>query len=100
MELLRLLTLAYAAVLVLALASSLIAIWVYLRRIGSALGGAREALSRVAEETEPLDSHLQPLRDLSKEAEQEFWAAKTALEGADEHLGALLERLGLGALTR
>lgn len=100
MELLRLLTLGYAAVLVIALAASLIAIWVYLRRIGAALAGAREALARVAGETEPLCSHLEPFADVCGEAEQEFSAAAAWLESADEHLGALLERIGMSAPTR
>lgn len=97
MELLRLVTLVYAGVLVLALAVSLTAIWVYLRRIAGALGGAREAFSRVATETEHLDPNLHPLRDLSREAAEEMSAAESALESADERLSALLERLGLSA---
>jgi hypothetical protein len=54
-------TLAYAAVLVLALAVSLTAIWIQLRRIGTVLGEARAALGDVELASQPLGEHLREL---------------------------------------
>jgi HAMP domain-containing protein len=99
-ELLRTLTLVYAAVLVLALAASLTAIWFYLRRTAHLLGEARAALAAAQRDTAPLEELLCPVRDLGDEASGELEAAKSALEQADEHLDALLERLGLTHLAR
>jgi HAMP domain-containing protein len=99
MELLRTLTLIYAAVLVLALAVSLVAIWVYLRRTAHRLAEARAALAAAQRETAPLEELLCPVRDLGEEASGELWAAKSSLEQADEHLSAVLERLGLAQPT-
>lgn len=55
MPLIGWLTLAYAAVLVLVLAASLTAIWVYLVRIGSVLARVRATLALVADRTAPLE---------------------------------------------
>lgn len=99
MELLRVLTLIYAAVLVLALAASLIAILLYLRKTSRALGAARAALAEARRESLALQEHLSPLEGLSREAADEFKAAEAWVGQADEALAALLERLGLGALT-
>ena len=100
MELLRILTLIYVAVLVLALAASLLAIWIYLRRIGAALAEARDALVAVARESAPLESHIQPLRDVVGEMADELQAADTHLESANEHLERIADRLGAGSLAR
>ena len=51
-------TLIWAAVLVLAVAASLLAIWIVLRRIGGTLGEVREALAEVSTRSEPLAGHL------------------------------------------
>jgi hypothetical protein len=99
MELVRILTLVYVAVLVLALAASLLAIWVYLRRIGAALAEARDALAIAARESSPLESHIQPLRDLAGEMADELAAADSYLEEADEHLARIADRLGAGSLA-
>jgi hypothetical protein len=82
MEVLRIVTLAYAAVLVGALAGSLVAIWLSLRGIGRELDGTREALSAAASETAEMEGHLERLRDLAGEAEREIWAAEDALKAA------------------
>ncbi len=95
MTLLTVLTLIYAVVLVAALAASLIAILVYLRRIAAVLGEAREALAAVDRETEPLASQIQPLHDAVAGSAQEIETTKTQLAHADEHLARVLERLGL-----
>ena len=63
MELLRWLTVAYAAVLVLALAASLIAILVQLWRIGSVLAQVGASLKDVATTTAPLGAYLKALHD-------------------------------------
>lgn len=99
MELLRILTLIYVAVLVLALAASLIAILLYLRRIGGALGEARSALAAVARESAPLESHLQPLRDVVGDMADELAATDSCLQQADEHLARIADRLGAGSLA-
>lgn len=99
MEILRILTLVYVAVLVLALAASLIAIWIYLRRIGRALAEAREALGAVARESAPLESHILPIRDVVGEMADELAAADAALSSADEHLEHIADRLGAGSLA-
>jgi HAMP domain-containing protein len=96
MELLLFLTLIYIGVLVVALAASLIAIWIYLRRISRALGEVREALAAARRETGPLEDALRPLRDLFEETAGEMNAAESALEQADE---ALAERLGAGSVA-
>jgi hypothetical protein len=96
-ELLRILTLIYAAVLVLALAASLAAIWIYLRRIAHALGEVREALAVAGRETEPFEDVLRPLRDLFEETAGEMDAAESALERTEE---ALAERLDAASLAR
>ena len=63
MELLRWLTVAYAAILVLAVAASLIAILVQLWRIGTVLGEVGASLKDVAAETAPLGGYLKALHD-------------------------------------
>lgn len=93
MELLRLLSLIYVGVLVTALAASLIAIWVLLRRVAHALGGARDALTTTRRETAPLEESLRTLRDLFQEAAGEMQAADSALQETDT---LLAERLGVG----
>jgi hypothetical protein len=71
-------TLAYAAILVLALAASLTAILVRLRRIDRALDRTRRALLRVRSGTEPLALHFEPI-------EQRLGAAiRSYKEAADD----------------
>lgn len=100
MELLRTLTLVYAAVLVLALAASLLAVWIYLRRIAAALGEVREALAEARRRTAPLEEVLRPLRDVSEETAGEMDAAESALQQADEELATLAGRPGVGGAAR
>ncbi|CAN5648993.1 hypothetical protein BH23GEM3_BH23GEM3_11420 [soil metagenome] len=100
MELLRILTLIYAGVLILALAASLIAIWVLLRRTAGALAEAKRLLLRVEHQTAPLRDHIEPLRDGAGAVAEALDTAGTQLEEADQRLSALAERLGLGTLAR
>jgi uncharacterized protein YoxC len=95
MQLLTILTLIYAAVLVVALAASLITILVYLRRIATTLGEAHAALAAVRKETEPLAQHLQPVHDAIADSAQELAHAQQQIDAANEHLTTLLERQGV-----
>lgn len=97
MELLRTLTLIHAGVLVLALAASLTAIWIELRRIAAALGGTRAALAMVEERTRPLDEGIRPFaRDLER-ASRSLQDARARLAWADDRLNELPEPAGAGA---
>jgi hypothetical protein len=100
MELLRILTLVYVAVLVLALAASLTLIWIYLRRIAAALGGAREALTVVAARTRPLPELLRPVNPLLERSLHDLQEADARLGSARERLDELAEGRGAGALAR
>ncbi len=99
MELLRVITLIYAGVLVLALAASLTAILIYLRKIASALGDTYDALALVEERTRPLEELLQPLNPALKGSIADLQETAARLEHADEALDKIAERLGAGALT-
>ena len=63
MELLVWLTVIYLIVLVLALAVSLITIFVYLWKIGSALAQVQQALLNTEANTRPLRSHIEGIND-------------------------------------
>jgi hypothetical protein len=93
-RLLTTLTLGYAVVLVGALAASLSAILIYLRRIGAVLGDVRAALIRVRDETAPLEEHLRTVNAAAAAPADRLVAARDTLKRADEHLGAIAERLG------
>ncbi len=97
METLKNLTWIYAAVLVLALAASLIAILVHLWRIAGALGEAHAALEAVRDETAPLSEPLEHLQGASIGAAEELSKAQESFARADERLRALLERLGVSS---
>ena len=92
MRLLRTLTLGYLAVLVAALAASLIGILVELRRIGSGLSEVGAALARVRDHTAPLGGHLQTVQDASVALADRAQAAATSLEHADEALARAARR--------
>jgi hypothetical protein len=94
MELLRILTLVYAAVLVLALAASLTAIWIFLRRIGDVLGDTCAALVRVEERTRPLQDLIQPLNSTLQASSWDLRETAARLQHADEALHSLAVRLG------
>ena len=86
--LLRLVTIAYAAVLVVALAATLATIGAYLWRIAAALERVRGALVEVRVRSAPLAGHLEGLEHLTEEHIREFENATTAVERA---LGAYNE---------
>ncbi len=99
MELLRIITLIYVGVLVLALAASLTAIWIYLRMVASALGDTYQALALVEERTRPLGELLQPLNPTLQGSIVNLKETAARLKHADESLDRVAERLGAGALT-
>jgi len=78
--LLRIVTLAYVAILVLALATVLTTIAVYLWRIASMLERIRGALGEMRERTAPIAAHFQGLDALTEEHVREFEQATIALE--------------------
>ena len=63
MEVLRILTLTWAAILVLALAVVLVLVLFYHWRIGTELERVRERLGRIPEASEPLADLLTPLEE-------------------------------------
>ena len=75
-------TLVYAAVLVVALATTLITIAVYLWRIARTLKGVRSALGDVRERTSPLAQNLDGLSRLTERRVEEFEHATSDLERA------------------
>ena len=88
MTLLRVLSLAYAGVLVAVLAAVLITIALYLWRVSRALADARAALVLVRDRTQPLRQHLQGLEALTEEHVEQVAAATTTIEQALERLTA------------
>lgn len=94
MEILRLVTLIYAGVLVLALAASLIAIWIWLLRIGRALGQVETVLAGAADKVRPLERYFDRFEECTDRAEEELESAGAAMEAADEALHRFAERLG------
>lgn len=95
MKLLRILTLSYVAVLVAALASSLVAIGVNLRRVAKSLGEVRSALSVVGDQTKSLERPLQQLDESSASSAKDLADAREKLNHADEQLAEIVERLGV-----
>jgi HAMP domain-containing protein len=93
-EILRIATLIYVAVLVLALAASLIAIWVWLLRISRALGEVQKVLAQVAISTRPLKSYFAPFAEATGRAEEELERAGHAMSEADGSLYQLAGKLG------
>ena len=76
------LTVLYAAVLVAALATTLITIAVYLWRIAATLERVRHALAEVRERTAPLHQDLEGVSRLTEDHVEEFEQATMALERA------------------
>ncbi len=88
MSLLLILTLIYTAILVLALAASLIAILLFLRSISRHLGEVRALLTGVEESTRPLRGPLELLQTVASDTGQNLDQAKDALSQSDQHLVA------------
>jgi uncharacterized protein YoxC len=90
MQLLTILTLVYVAILVLALAASLIAILVYLRRINTALGEVRSALETVEQRSAPLEGLIESIDEAVSGPLKNLEQAQEDLKAADEHLREFL----------
>lgn len=93
MSLLLTLTLIYVAILVLALAASLIGILIYLQRISKHLGEVGALLTTVEEKTRPLRGPLELLQSVSSNTGQNLTQARENLTQADDHLVAYAGRV-------
>ncbi|MBW3554612.1 MAG: hypothetical protein KY466_13945 [Gemmatimonadetes bacterium] len=94
MTLLIWLTLAYAAILVLALAVGLIMVWLRLRGIDRGLEAAHDSLVRVRDASAGLDDGIEPLRERLLAAIRALQEAAEELAGAEEKVA---ERSGAAA---
>lgn len=94
MEMLRLVTLIYVGVLVVALAASLIAIWIWLLRIGRALGQVETVLAGAANKVRPLERYFDRFEECTARAEDDLASAEATMEAADKALHRFAERLG------
>lgn len=77
------LTLGYLGVLISALAASLIAILVHLRRIDHALDQVAAALTRVRDHTVPLGGHLEVVQGATGTFADRMQAGSESLKHAD-----------------
>ena len=100
MQLLTILTLIYVAVLVVALAISLIASWIYLRRIAGTLGEVRAALETVSQQTAPLEDLIENVDAAFTRPAENLQTAQEKLEAANEHLDALVRQSETADLPR
>ncbi len=98
MDLLRILTLIYIAILVLALAVSLITILVFLRRISKNLGQVQDKLQTVRELTQPLAGPIGMLKDVAGGAANGLSQTKDQLTRADGQLAMVADQSGSGKL--
>lgn len=96
MELLTWLTIIYLIVLVLALAVSLIAIFIYLWKIGSALAGVERALVQTKANTAPLKGHLDAINGGLIGVRDGLGLVDEHLASTDSSLNFVAERLGIG----
>ena len=96
MELLTWLPVIYLAVLVLALAVSLITIFIYLWRIGSALSAVRVALSEAERNTAPLRGHVEVINGGLVNVGEGLGLVDSHLASIDGSLNAVAEHLGIG----
>ncbi len=96
MRLLTWLTVIYAVVLVLALAVSLITIFFYLWRIGSALAEVKRGLIQARENTAPLKGHLEFINGGLSGVGDGLQSVDGHLAGVDDSLNAVAAHLGIG----
>ena len=96
MRLLTWLTVIYAVVLVLALAVSLITIFFYLWRIGSALAEVKRGLIQARDNTAPLQGHLEFINGGLSGVSDGLQSVDGHLAGVDDSLNAVAEHLGIG----
>ncbi|MDQ3810252.1 MAG: hypothetical protein M3336_08175 [Chloroflexota bacterium] len=86
LRLLTTVTLGYLGVLISALAASLIAILVQLRRIDRALADVAAALTRVRDHTAPLGGHLETIQAATGTFAERMQASNQSLGQADAAL--------------
>ncbi len=96
MRLLTWLTVIYTVVLVLALAVSLITIFYYLWRIGSALALVEGALGQAERNTAPLKGHLDFINGGLTGVGDGLGSVDAHLAGIDTSLNAVAAHLGIG----
>jgi hypothetical protein len=90
------LTVIYLVVLVLALAASLITIFYYLWRIGSALAEVKRGLIQARENTAPLEGHIDFINNGLAGVCDGLESTGAHLAGVDESLNAVAAHLGVG----
>ncbi|MGI8655736.1 MAG: hypothetical protein ACR2LC_11010 [Pyrinomonadaceae bacterium] len=100
MRLLTWLTVIYLLVLVLALAVSLITIFVYLWRIGSALAAVQGELGRAQTHTAPLENHLETINGGLVGVRDGLQLVDEHLFETNESLSGVAAHLGIGAVTQ
>lgn len=88
MDVLVILTLAWTAVFVLALAASLTAIWLYLRSTASTLGEVAAALSEVERTSGELGARMEQL-EIKDESVEALARTRDALREGKRHLDAV-----------
>ena len=93
LRLLTVLTLGYLGVLVSALATSLVAILVQLRRIDRALDQVAVALGRVRDHTAPLSGHLETIQGATTAFADRMQASSQSLGRADTALAEVARDL-------
>ena len=98
MRVLTWLTVIYLVVLVVALAVSLITIFFYLWRIGTALAAVRDVLAQAERNTAPLAGHLETINGGLASVGEGLKAVDEHLFETNESLGATAGRLGIGSL--
>ena len=99
MQVLTLLSLVYAAILVLALAVSLILIALRLRRIARVLKAVGSELQQAAISSEPLSPHLELVQEAAETARENIGRTHRALGPITDPLGRLAEKLGVTELA-
>lgn len=97
MEVLTWLTVIYLVVLVLALAASLITIFYYLWRIGTALAAIRDQLAQAEQNTVPLKGQLETINEGLSSVGDGLKAVDEHLFETNESLGSVAGRLGIGS---
>ncbi len=96
MQLLTWLTVIYLVVLVVALAVSLIAIFIYLWKIGSALAAVERALVQTTTNTQPLAGHIEAINGGLGGVRDGLMLVDEHLASTDGSLNFVAERLGIG----
>jgi uncharacterized protein YoxC len=92
MQLLTILTLGYAAILVLALAVTLVIAIIYLFKIAGVMKDVNDSLQSATEKTSSLEENLSAMQGVLPETEENLSKIKEDLESAEAHLTSLVGR--------